>query len=221
MYFGSIVYILGPDKIYNVALQYMINKDLKMYCDIIHDHDWNDISLNLVDSSTPSMLLFDYQGNSDHNLLVEITTNLSDQILPDNIFMVMYNVQRESGIEESILKCGMQGIFYEDDSMELIKKGIFAVLNGELWFSRQVLSNIVKLRKENSQEQNNHIPNLTSREKEILIKIAQGKSNEEISKDFCISKSTVKTHIYKIYQKIDVPNRIQATLWSLKHLIIS
>jgi len=42
--------------------------------------------------------------------------------------------------------------------------------------------------------------------------------NEEIAKELHVSLSTVKTHIYSIFKKIDVPNRLQAALWAAKYL---
>jgi len=49
---------------------------------------------------------------------------------------------------------------------------------------------------------------LTAREKEILRLILQGTSNKEIERKLFISSSTVRNHIYNIYQKLGVKNRI-------------
>ena len=59
---------------------------------------------------------------------------------------------------------------------------------------------------------------ITEREQEITRLILAGKSNREIEDILYISYTTVKTHIYNIYKKIDVPNRLQATLWVTKNL---
>ena len=82
--------------------------------------------------------------------------------------------------------------------------------------SEFVLNHEVK----NNNKNGRHKVNLTTREKEILIMLGQGKSNSEISHELCISTSTVKTHVYNIFQKIGVPNRIQAALWTMENLVL-
>jgi len=51
--------------------------------------------------------------------------------------------------------------------------------------------------------------NLTKRERELVELIYQGKSNKDIAEELFLSESTVKTHIYNIFRKMDVKNRIE------------
>jgi DNA-binding CsgD family transcriptional regulator len=48
---------------------------------------------------------------------------------------------------------------------------------------------------------------ITEREREIIIKVMQGKSNEDIARELFISLATVKTHLYNIYKKVDIDSR--------------
>jgi len=54
------------------------------------------------------------------------------------------------------------------------------------------------------------LPELTGREYEILILIAEGLSNREIADNLAISESTVENHIHNIYGKLDISKRTQA-----------
>ena len=50
---------------------------------------------------------------------------------------------------------------------------------------------------------------LTSRERETLCLVLQGANNKDIARKLFISGSTVRNHIYNIYQKLGVRNRIE------------
>ena len=50
---------------------------------------------------------------------------------------------------------------------------------------------------------------LTKREQEIIFLVFSGKTNKEIEKELFISLKTVKSHLYNLYQKLDVQNRLQ------------
>ena len=52
---------------------------------------------------------------------------------------------------------------------------------------------------------------ITSREKEILLQLAQGKTNKQISQELLLSPSTVRNHISSIFTKLQISNRSQAT----------
>ncbi len=58
---------------------------------------------------------------------------------------------------------------------------------------------------------------LTEREAEVLALITQGLSNQEIADRLYLSINSIKTHIRKLYAKIDVRDRSQALLWGIDH----
>jgi NarL family two-component system response regulator LiaR len=71
-------------------------------------------------------------------------------------------------------------------------------------------------------QQNQHYlhDELTSREMEILLLMAQGKSNQEIADQLFIALKTVKTHVSNILSKLQVQDRTQAVIYAFKHSLI-
>jgi len=61
---------------------------------------------------------------------------------------------------------------------------------------------------------------LTNREQEVLLLIAEGKSNQEIADALFITLKTVKTHVSNILSKLEVEDRTQATIYAFKHGLI-
>ncbi len=74
--------------------------------------------------------------------------------------------------------------------------------------------------KQLSKDKNECMEDLTKREREILICIAQGKSNIEISKELFITEHTVKKHTSNIFSKLNLKDRMQAALYAYNNGII-
>ncbi|MGD1953035.1 MAG: response regulator [Leptolyngbyaceae cyanobacterium] len=58
----------------------------------------------------------------------------------------------------------------------------------------------------------------SSRERDVLIQLAQGSSNREIAHSIKVTEGTVKNYITRVFSKLGVRDRIQAALWAQKHL---
>ena len=133
-------------------------------------------------------------------------------------YIAIFNMPTGQPFGNDLVKKGVRGIFYNSDPLPNFAKGVPAILNGELWYSRKDLMKCLLDSDDDSEFALERRGLLTSREKEILVLIASGISNTQIADKLNISRNTVKTHLYNIYNKIKVPNRLQAALWAAKHL---
>jgi DNA-binding NarL/FixJ family response regulator len=58
----------------------------------------------------------------------------------------------------------------------------------------------------------NRLSPLTAREREVLTLIGRGRSNTEIAQDLQLAPGTVRTHIGRIFAKLDLRDRVQAVI---------
>jgi DNA-binding NarL/FixJ family response regulator len=212
---NAFINIVGQNMLQNELLLSFLNKQtgLKGTCfqnlESIIQSDSNE-------SSIPHVFILDCKNMDMKNLWTSI--HECDCSTCSQCFFVLCNAEHASGIEKNAMDNGIQGIFYNNDSLSLISKGIRAVLNGDIWYSRKTLNKlIIEKRSSSNVSSNPTVSCLTGREKQVLSCIASGYTNKDVANEFNISMHTVKTHIYNIYGKINVTNRLQATLWATKH----
>jgi LuxR family transcriptional regulator, positive regulator of biofilm formation len=167
-------------------------------------------------SSGRTMLLIDC---IEHDFDAVLAALAERKMQPcDTLIVAIYNVYPGWGIEEEALRSGVKGFFYKQDSLKLLLKGINAIMGSEVWVSREILmrSALGGLRKRQSKIQEE--TGLSMREIESLRLLSGGASNEEIAQKLFISTNTVKTHVYNLFRKIKVSNRLEAAAWAAKNL---
>jgi DNA-binding NarL/FixJ family response regulator len=127
-------------------------------------------------------------------------------------------------MELNIIKWGARGFLSSTAPSGALIKAVKACYAGEIWASRKFAGMIMDdLGEEKllagARKSGQEIPGqLTRQELKVIMLMASGFRNAEIGKKLFISESTVKTHINRLFKKINVKNRLQATLWATKHL---
>lgn len=81
---------------------------------------------------------------------------------------------------------------------------------GHSWFPPSLLGQALSLAHSsvNSIKNDEQLPELTVRQKEIALSIARGKSNKEVAIECGISERTVKSHLTQIFEKLRVKDRL-------------
>jgi DNA-binding NarL/FixJ family response regulator len=215
------VFIYGPLKLQNELIAWFLQQNSGLSCADINNSELDKL-LNTRHGHV-CLIMLDCQGSSPAGLWPRIR-DISEAD-SERFMTALFNVAAGHEIRNDLVSRGVRGVFFNDDPLTSLGKGVSAILKGEFWFSRELLVKCLFESKENSDEPDfaKYAADtlgtfLTLREKEILIMIASGVSNRKIASFLGISTNTVKTHIYNIYSKINVPNRLQAALWAAKYL---
>ncbi len=132
--------------------------------------------------------------------------------------LVLFNLNRDLDVEMEALDSGVKGFFYQHEGEECLLDGLTLILNGEIRIPRKKLQDCYFRKDVEARVSNEALDSLTLRERELLGLVGQGDTNDAIAGKLCISPYTVKTHLYRIYKKIQVRSRFHAALWATKHL---
>lgn len=116
------------------------------------------------------------------------------------------------------LEAGATSYMLKTSKAEEIAKAIRATYEGQTVLEPEVTGKIMTKMREKPTEQLHD--QLTEREMEILLLIAQGKSNQEIADELYIALKTVKVHVSNILGKLEVQDRTQAVIYAFKHRLV-
>lgn len=148
------------------------------------------------------------------------TIRVLRKMLPDMKILVLSNYSDDTYIQ-SAMDAGADGYVLKCVGIDELVKIIKSV-----WTEKSELSPyLVNLTKGYQRDDKPRLKKkkhyLTQREQEVLQLIAQGKGNKEISKMLFISTETVKSHVKNIFKKLNIKNRVEATVEARRHGIVA
>ena len=210
------ILVFGPQRLQNEPMAHFLEKETGLRC-TGGENSALPSGKHLKGTGRERLILVDCLGQDAEGCLTLLDSCLA--MILSGTRVALFNVKAGLGIEEKALGRGVTGFFYEEAPLDLLPKGVRAILNGELWVSREIMAKCIVAGTGREQDLSKSATIiLTPREIEILSMVAMGAKNEDIAGELYISPNTVKTHVYNIFRKINVPNRLQAALWAAKNL---
>lgn len=119
-----------------------------------------------------------------------------------------------------IVKAGARGYVLKDTPPEELVRAIETVNAGDAYFSPSV-ARIALNQYVAESDSNSPLTRLSEREREVLVEIAEGKSNKEIASRLNIGVRTVETHRERIMRKLDIHSVAGLTKFAIANGMIS
>ncbi|MGH3582701.1 MAG: response regulator transcription factor [Mycobacterium sp.] len=131
----------------------------------------------------------------------------------------------EDELLSGALRAGAAGFVLKDSSAEELIRAVRAVAHGDSYLdpavTSRVLSTYRRVADTASPRMGPTVTELTARELDVLTLIGKGLSNGEIADELFISGVTVKSHIGRIFDKLDLRDRAAAIVYAYDHGIVS
>jgi len=185
--------------------------------------------LELCNIHHPDVVLMDINMPVENGVTA---TERMRELFPDIKVLILSIHDDESYVFETLRK-GASGYLLKDLEAEVLIQAIRVVVEGHAYIHPKVTGKLInQLRRMTYLEENGTLsaqPSrstevkfvaektpLTRREAEVLRLMAEGKSNKAIGEQLFISEKTVKNHVSSILQKMEVDDRTQAVINSIK-----
>ena len=137
----------------------------------------------------------------------------------DKIKVIMLTVENDRKTISEAINIGADGYLLKDSAGTEIAKAIRTVHKGEKYIDKSLVSILFSDIKIKNKKALGILDNLSKREVEVLIKISKGHSNKEIGEQLYLSEKTIKNYATNIFRKINVEDRVKATILAIENNI--
>jgi DNA-binding NarL/FixJ family response regulator len=119
-----------------------------------------------------------------------------------------------------MIDAGACGFLMKNSDFSEVKKAVINVLQGNNYFTEEILYMLINTFKTKHQSENEEEVSLSDREKEVLLLICKGLSNQEIADKLFISKRTVDHHRASLMTKTNTKNTASLVIYAVKHKLV-
>jgi DNA-binding NarL/FixJ family response regulator len=171
-------------------------------------------AIDLARKTMPDVILMDVEMPRCNG--VEATRQIKREL--PHVQIVMLTVVEDDATVFEAIKSGAQGYLLKDlEAYQLFDMIESLRLGGAPLSSRIAAKVLVEFtHPEAGAAQTNPTEELSEREREVLVLLADGHSNREIATMLSVTENTIKTHIANIMAKLHLQNRIQAAVYAVR-----
>ncbi|MEY8237246.1 response regulator transcription factor [Lachnospiraceae bacterium 66-29] len=172
--------------------------------------------LKLLQRVVPQILLLDIDMPKINGL--DVLKKIKEKKI--DLKVIILTVHNEIEYLLKAVEIGIDGYILKDSDSAQLREAIFTVISGESYIQPSMIPMLESKIVERNTDQAK-IDLLTKRELEVLKLLSIGLYNKEIGEKLDISERTVKNHISSIFRKINVTDRTQAAVFSIKNNLIN
>lgn len=135
------------------------------------------------------------------------TFSIISNVLARNQYLkiLIYTMASEKIYAGKLFNAGVKGFLSKEAKNTELLKAVHLVLKGEIYASEQILLND----KHGETTQSNPFTSLSNKEMDILAYLVQGKNTKEIGTLLNLQLSTISTHKFRIFRKLNVSNVVE------------
>jgi DNA-binding NarL/FixJ family response regulator len=208
---GVKVLITDDHKLMRDGLKALLGKDPQF--EIVGEASDGRAAISLIRELKPDLAIMDLSMPEMNG--IEATGHIN-QDFPD-VKIIILSMHKDKNLVKDALSAGASGYILKDCAFQELHAAIKTVLSGQVYLSNalkeKALEDYVELLKKDRQ---GNSQDLTSREREILQMIAEGKTSKDISAVLNISLNTVNTHRNHIMEKLGIDNIAQLTKYAIR-----
>lgn len=131
--------------------------------------------------------------------------------------VLMLSAHHDDIVPVRALRLGASGYLCKRAAPEEFLRAVGQVAGGRRYLDPELAQTVALAQLSGSA---NPVDTLTEKELAVFLKLAEGRSVNDVAGDFCLSPSTVGTHLYNIKQKLNVRNSAELTLVAVHNGLI-
>ncbi|PKN98225.1 MAG: DNA-binding response regulator [Chloroflexi bacterium HGW-Chloroflexi-5] len=173
-----------------------------------------DQAMKLVDLLKPDVVILDIQIPGKNG--IEVCKSIVSQYPNSKVVMLTSHTSDEF-ITQAI-RAGASGYVLKQVGNEELLRAIKAAYAGEMAFDTQSTTQMVKTYKKMEKEAEDSIfADISQRELQVMVLVAEGQSNKEIGKKLNLSEITIRNYVSNILSKLNFRNRIDIARFAIQH----